>query len=156
MREKFFAAPAAGLALLCILSGCAVVAPRWEVTTVEQRDRGASPASYESAIKRYLQETLKDPDSLQLRIVKGPSQWAIRDAVVTERPNFMVGKGYMRETITDVWLVTAEVNAKNSYGGYTGWQRYEFALVGESIVRATNLHEEQLESERAYDSLIRR
>lgn len=62
-----------------------------------------------AALQAHLGRTLKDPDSIkQFRVLTSPA-WA------TWR-----GTGYWANSMDGGWLVCYELNAKNSYGGYTG------------------------------------
>lgn len=68
-----------------------------------------SDAEAVAALQAHLARTLKDPDSIkQFRVLTSPA-WA------TWR-----GTGYWANSMDGGWLVCYEVNAKNSYGGYTG------------------------------------
>ena len=96
------------------LSGCA--AP--SATELANADYGPYPAEYEQVIKRHLDFVLKDPDSAKINIVKRPSTgWS-----------GLGGRKYG-------WIVCAEVNAKNSYGGYTGSRLSFFMLKNDSVIQ---------------------
>jgi hypothetical protein len=61
------------------------------------------------ALQAYLGRTLKDPDSVkQFRVLTSPTWTTWR------------GTGYWVNSMDGGWLVCYELNAKNSYGGYTG------------------------------------
>lgn len=57
-----------------------------------------------------LRPRLKDPDSAQIRLLGTPKAMVIK--AVPMMTNGGAG-----------WRICAEVNAKNSYGGYTGYKR---------------------------------
>ena len=60
---------------------------------------------------RYLQSTLKDPDSIkQFSIVSGPLSTYWRPSAFSSE-------------YSAAWLICFEYNAKNSYGGYVGVKR---------------------------------
>lgn len=73
----------------------------------------APPAGWESRIDRYFEEALKDPYTAHKRIVRGPRY-----------DHFHIGLG---QDYTG-WGVCYSVNARNSYGGYTGAQLYFFIV----------------------------
>jgi hypothetical protein len=101
------------------LAGCA------SAPTVEEQqhaDYGARPTTYVDAVHSYFESTLKDPDSLQIREIAPPVKAWERDAPIKG------GK------LTYGWFVTATINAKNSYGGYVGFQTYTFVFRGEQMV----------------------
>jgi hypothetical protein len=84
---------------------------------------GEPPRGYEDAIRAYFETTLKDPESARYKFgepfkAHGNSGW-MRGGGVT-----WVG-----------YAVDVDVNAKNSFGGYTGYQRYIVAFTGEQIYR---------------------
>lgn len=78
----------------------------------------------EPAIRAYFDKALKDPESARYEIGKPV-------------------KGYYGKTLSNLagprdikygWLVPAGVNAKNSYGGYTGTHLYHCWFRGETLV----------------------
>ncbi len=104
------------LICLCLLFGCA---PRPTAEQLASADYGAYPYNYQQVIDRYLAARLKDPASLQYEHIKGPTSiWV---------PSIASGKyGYG---------VCAYVNAKNSFGGYTGWKIHFFLLRDGAITK---------------------
>ncbi|WP_424947039.1 hypothetical protein [Candidatus Spongiihabitans sp.] len=98
------------------LSACASQPTASEIANA---DYGAYPAEYERIVKGFLQRVLKDPSSAQLRKIKGPhSQWS---------SYFGAAKfGY---------AVCYGVNAKNSFGGYTGEKTHYFLIRNGSVVQ---------------------
>jgi lipocalin-like protein len=86
---------------------------------------GDMPADYEKAIRKYFQEHLKYPDSVQYQEITKPLQ-GYTTAVT--------GTFLMRETRVYGWLVKATINAKNSHDGYTGFKTYTFLFRGENVV----------------------
>ena len=105
--------------LLCVLlgvasmTGCAPKPPSSvEICTANY---GALPGNYQDLIKAHFNTLLKDPESARytfLPTYKGYSQ----DGVLAESSGG-VKYGYGAPVL---------VNAKNSYGGYTGNQQYAF------------------------------
>ncbi len=92
-------------------------------------DFGAMPAEPEPAIRSHFDQTLKDPES---------ARYQVGNPV----------KGYYGKTTNNLagprdvkfgWLVPTKVNAKNGFGGYTGWHLYHCWFRGESLVRVIDL-----------------
>ncbi|MCW2477758.1 hypothetical protein J5224_01345 [Candidatus Symbiopectobacterium sp. NZEC135] len=100
------------------LSGCATQQPPTQ-TQIAAASYGELPSNYQDQIKSHFSATLKDPYSAQytfLPTFKGYSQdgaWAPSGGKV------MYGH-----------VAPVLVNAKNSYGGYTGNQRHVFIFSG--------------------------
>src|SRR5438477_6228366 len=91
--------------LLTLIAGCAS-APTAE--KLANADYGDYPANYRQLIRDFFQVALKDPDSAQYQFrepYKGYSKKAL-----------IVGGGVDKYG----WICNVNVNAKNSYGGYTG------------------------------------
>ena len=97
--------------LAALLAGCATPMPTQEQITAA--DCGPTPASAQDAIKHWFDTALKDSDSARLRFGE-PKKGVVRDAPIEG------GKLHWG------WIVQVQVNAKNSYGGYTGFQDYSF------------------------------
>ncbi len=110
MKLKIFIA--ATLALL--LNGCA--APSAE--DLAKADYGSYPSNYEQIIKRHLDMVLKDPESAKVTFLKGPyTGWS--------------GLGGRKFG----YIVCADVNAKNSYGGYTGGKLSYFMIKNDAVIQ---------------------
>lgn len=76
---------------------------------VATADCGPYPESYQQLAKAAIQQTLKDPDSAKFEFPGKPYKgfsYAHTD--------------FKNETTVFCWTVAVKVNAKNSYGGYTG------------------------------------
>jgi len=76
----------------------------------------------EAAVKTWCDGHLKDPFSAQTRgiLVLGPGAYQI---------GLVSGGGWRYG-----WLVSFQVNAKNSYGGYTGWTFREWLWQNGQII----------------------
>lgn len=72
-------------------------------------DFGTIPGDYESVIKSQMDRTLKDPESAKYRFGQTLHAWANRGS---ESGGTLMWTGQ---------AVQMEINAKNSYGGYTGF-----------------------------------
>jgi hypothetical protein len=85
-------------------------------------DYGAYPSNYETIVRAYLGKSLKDPESARYGEFTKPEKDQAIESVGQRRALY----GY---------VTCVDVNAKNSYGGYTGAQRYWFLIRDDSVVR---------------------
>ena len=115
--------------LLLAIAGCAMP-PSTE--QISRHNFGNPPVYYQEAIINYFNDVLKDPGSATYAFGKPERYWLRHGNLVENELRF----GYL----VKVW-----VNAKNSFGGYTGKQLHGFLFNGERIV----LH---LESQRLRNS----
>ncbi|WP_137165392.1 hypothetical protein [Salinimonas lutimaris] len=99
MKEKLLS-----LCLVSFLSGCAGVPTQQEVANA---DYGVYPSSHESVVKNYYMMTLKDPASAQYQRVSNPQKTWLGNRI---------------DGVTYGYLVCVTLNAKNSFGAYTGYQ----------------------------------
>jgi len=107
---KTFKTIAAGV-VLGMLSACGTVGggPAFTAESIVQSGDAPSAEQGEMVARSYLQQTLKDPDSLkQFRMTGGP--------ILTSWYQGLISGGGTAYG----WAVCFEYNAKNSYGGYTG------------------------------------
>lgn len=83
-------------------------------------DYGPRPDNFEELVKAWAEQNLKDPDSARYNRISKP------------RKEFMVAnlKPFFG------WSVCADINSKNSYGGYTGAQTHWFLIRDGKIERA--------------------
>jgi ketosteroid isomerase-like protein len=86
---------------------------------------GDMPIHYEEAIRKYFQEQLKRPDSVQYREITKPEQGYTTG---------ITGGFLMREKREYGWTVKATINAKDSDDSYVGFKTYTFLFRGEEIV----------------------
>lgn len=91
-----------------LLAGCAFQKP----PPYADYGQRVTPDQYEQ-IPYYMASRLKDPDSAKYRYLHAPIKAYVNDGLIRGGEVVFVG-----------WLVPFEVNAKNSYGGYTGWEPY--------------------------------
>ena len=109
---------AALIGSLCLLAACAVTQPSVQVSmkTVRSENYGSYPQNYQRQVRQYLRDSLLDPDSAKIRISPPRRVFKIYNPEAKiyspKTPNQLKAEGY--------YLVCAEVNAKNAYGGYTG------------------------------------
>lgn len=100
-------------ALTVALAGCVAPPTQQELT---RADYGPKPESYQVAIKSYMDRVLKDPESARYEFLHSPV------------------KGFSGNPRVFGWITCVDVNAKNSYGGYTGKQRHFFLLKRGSVL----------------------
>ncbi len=72
---------------------------------------GHAPKNYKEIFENGVKSGLKDPKSAQIRNVKEPKKFWSKD---------------LYRGLTPFWLICGELNAKNSFGAYVG---YELAAV---------------------------
>lgn len=101
-----------------VLAGCAVLKP------APDADYGTMPTAYEQPIKAQILGALKDPDSARIKLHQPRKAYRVTNWV---------------EPTLYGYLVVAEVNAKNSYGGYTGYKDYLVFMDGEEILAFTTV-----------------
>lgn len=80
---------------------------------------GPQPSDYGTAIDHYYAQALKDPASVSVYRVSGLFQTTYPMGGFTKRR---------------VWTACVQVNAKNSYGGYTGTQIDAVYFEGDQIL----------------------
>ncbi len=121
-RSLFILFVATVLAIFLSACGVAYNANRSKLlSTATEADYGPPPPDNHQDIEaRAVLATLKDPESARFQF-GGVS----RDAIPS---------GPMSPTAMLVWVTFAQVNAKNSYGGYTGFQPWRFAWTNGRIV----------------------
>jgi hypothetical protein len=71
------------------------------------------PADYKEQIASFFKNHLKDPESARYDFMP-----PMRD---------VIQKGFASPNVMRAWLTPVKVNAKNSFGGYTGFETYSFA-----------------------------
>ncbi|PCI44543.1 MAG: hypothetical protein COB49_10980 [Alphaproteobacteria bacterium] len=110
LRVKFLGT-VFGLAFL--VSGCATVPNE---TLPENFDFGEPPENYAEQTKAYFDLVLKDPASAKYSYVS--------DFIKVQCHTFVL-RGSQRKLTFAGWARQVAVNAKNSYGGYTGPKLYD-------------------------------
>ncbi|MBX3463222.1 MAG: hypothetical protein KF830_08625 [Planctomycetes bacterium] len=91
---------------------------------VEKAEFGAQPVGVEKALREQILAALKDPESARIEFQAARPTWGR----VVGQPDTVFG-----------WEVTAMVNAKNSYGGYTGAKPWSFMLRDGRLLSTTRL-----------------
>lgn len=115
--------PSAFLLFLFTLSGCAQNTIRPEPDQ-KMIDYGTAPTNYKEQINGYWQSTLKDPGSIQIKEIVAPEKAMAYAA--EEHPRSYDMYSDVTFIPTYGYRVCATINAKNSYGGYTGWSTQTF------------------------------
>ena len=92
------------LSLLSLLFSCALMKP--SERTLASLDYGEAPTNYVALFKQGMKMRLKDPSSLQTLDIKPPKKMWSRDL----------------NGVHNYWVICGLFNAKNSFGGYTGFQ----------------------------------
>lgn len=105
-------------ALAITLAGCAQIKAPTDAEAAAA-DYGPFPADFEQTIRRFNAARLKDPASAQYAAWSAPQ-------------TYWFGT---RDTSTYGYLVCVALNAKNSFGGYTGFQTDGYLLRGGVVVR---------------------
>ena len=82
-----------------------------------------APQDYERIVRDWYLQNLKDPDSAKFGRITRP----LKEHAITNKFEQQAVYGFS---------VCAEVNAKNSYGGYTGFKTRWFLIRNGQIVRS--------------------
>lgn len=115
---------------LTILAGCAAL----NEPTPAQLEAATYPTpfkqdKYQAAIKEWAIDNLVDPDSLQIRSVDTTPARKGWIAVCTKYDEFAC----VNRMFYFGYIFNARINAKNTSGGYTGFQDYAFVIRGDTI-----------------------
>lgn len=100
------------LSVAALLDGCASAPITQE--QIAQGDYGTPPPDHKTYLKSYFESVLKDPYSAVYQFGEPYKGY------LTKAP--IAGGGIEQFG----WLVEVSVNAKNSFGGYTGMKQYLF------------------------------
>jgi hypothetical protein len=91
---------------------------------VEKATFGAQPVGLETVLREHILAALKDPESARIEFQPARPTWGR----AVGHPDTIYG-----------WEIIAMVNAKNSYGGYTGSKPWSFMLRDERLLSVTRL-----------------
>ncbi|WP_142890244.1 hypothetical protein [Klebsiella variicola] len=111
------------LLALIILTACAANPP--SLMQLQSADYGALPDNYQQQVKDWWGGMLKDPYSAQYTFGNPEKAW-FKDGILAESGG----------AIRYGWLVPITVNAKNSFGGYTGAESHTVFYSHGKIVSA--------------------
>lgn len=119
--HKFFFA-----LIAAVLVGCAAGPTPQQIASADY----GSPISQEQAedrIKQYFNGTLKDPYSAHYQFSK-------------VEKGYIIGSAFEGKPLYAGYIISVNVNAKNSYGGYTGNQGYQFLFQNGLLVKGLKLN----------------
>lgn len=106
-------------AVACLVAGCATKPTDAEFNSA---DFGTYPTGFKETITTYLQQVLKDPESAKLKFLNEPKKaWSGLDG--------QSRYGY---------AVCVDINAKNSFGAYTGFDT-SFFLIRDNKITASRI-----------------
>ncbi|PHM46625.1 hypothetical protein [Xenorhabdus miraniensis] len=91
-----------------LVTGCVSPMTKQEIGNAKYDDL---PANYQETLRSIIANTLKDPDS---------AKYKFHDARLAYTP----------ASRNVAYVVPVEINAKNSYGGYTGYKTRYYVYVG--------------------------
>ena len=115
MRKIVF--PLLGLACCWAMNGCGIAAQanaqKLQASSKPSDWGEPPPADYKQRVTAFLRERLKDPESAQY-------DWK-------EPLRGVIQKGFASPNVMRAWLTPVNINAKNSFGGYTGFEPFSFA-----------------------------
>lgn len=111
--------------LISMIAGCASGPTQDQIAGANY---GSPPdqSKIEQVAKSFFTMHLKDAGSAQYQFAPSYKGW-----VSTNR---LEGSKFFAGYILDVL-----VNAKNSYGGYTGWQKYQFVFNDGNLLRVSSI-----------------
>jgi hypothetical protein len=89
---------------------------------VSALDHGPKPIQYQRIVKAYLANRLRDENSAQYQFQE-PFKGYTRKAPLAGGGIENVG-----------WVVCVRVNAKNGFGGYTGWKTWRFVIRNNELI----------------------
>jgi hypothetical protein len=96
-----------------------VTACAYQPSNLASRDYGPAPTDYQATIKDFMQTWLIDPESARYSNWRGPIQGWTGGAIVQDQFG---------------WLVCVDVNAKNTFGGYTGVQTHSLLIRNDRVI----------------------
>jgi hypothetical protein len=104
--------------LALALTGCGIAYESRKAhleKTAKIEDYGPRPpADYQDLERQMILNGLKDPESARIEFLGSPMASIIQARFASPKPIL-------------VWVSSARVNAKNSFGGYNGFSLYQFA-----------------------------
>lgn len=107
-----------------LLQGCGST-PIADQRITGAADYGEYPTTYKEIVKQYFDLSLKDPESARYQFGPEPTKAYTRNAII---PNGA-------QPVDFGYVVYVSVNAKNSYGGYTGGQVYRLLIRNGRVIR---------------------
>ena len=107
-----------------LLSGCVTTPTSPTASQIAAADHGVKPSAEQvkTAIQKSIDSKYKDPDSALVKNTTEPEKGVLTLTSIAHGSSFKYG-----------WLVTFEVNAKNSYGGYVGYKK-ESVVIRDGVI----------------------
>ena len=142
---------AALLGSLCLLAACAYTPPSAQVSlkAVRSENYGSYPKNYERQIRQYLNDTLLDPGSARIRIGTPHKVFQTYNPLANTYPP----KTPKELKTNQYYVVCAEVNAKNTFGGYAGWQTQRYRFTNGSMEDEQNFsYRNSIDSDACYST----
>jgi hypothetical protein len=96
-------------------------------------DHGPYPANYKEIVHNYIAKTFKDPYSVRDLEINKPTKGWFTGARIFGEPSAYYG-----------WEVIFTVNAKNSFGAYTGRQQIDLLVRDGQVIKVMNLTHPEL------------
>jgi hypothetical protein len=136
MMQRYFLVPILFAALLML---CSCVGSPPTIDEFAKANYGDKPNKkiYESKVKDWFEGCLKDPESAKYKFDKPKKGWYGKTLSNLAGPR----------KIDYGWIVLVQVNAKNSYGGYTGYKPYHCLFRGEELLWVVDLNKVQWQVE---------
>lgn len=127
---------ASTLTICAVVAGCAAFEAPSQPTPeqIQGADYALPPdsAAIRPAINKWNEDNLKDPSSVQMRKLSEPEKGWV---TVCTQPGVPPYNYCTQRMFYFGYLVKAEINAKNSYGGYNGFKEWTYLFRGDSISR---------------------
>ena len=131
------------LTTLALLSGCSTTKPvattkpvldTLSMKQIHSANYGAYPSNYQSSVRQHLQRNLLDYDSAKIEFYMKPVKVFYTTTLAFDGFLSAFKSSHEGENWAGfpVYLACVNVNAKNTYGGYTGWQTYEYYFQGDT------------------------
>jgi len=123
MRHVFIIFSAAAVAFSLAACGVAYQQERSEILRSARTETFGPPppADYRDTGEAFIKRLLKDPESARFEWIGEPRHEAIQPAFASPHA-------------TPVWVTPVRVNARNSFGGYTGFEPFALAWKNGKIV----------------------
>ena len=110
--------------LMMIIAGCATTPSPEELATAYY---GPYPNEYESIIKSFMAPVLRDAQSAIYKFKEPYKGYAYK--WVDQN-----GNDSLSGTVEYGWVVETSINAKNAFGGYTGFEQINFVIRDNRVV----------------------
>lgn len=111
--------------IFSIMTGCASGPTQQDIANADYGS-AVSQDHAETRIKQYFNGTLKDPSSAQYQFSQ-------------VQKGYIIGSAAEGKPLFAGYIISVNVNAKNSYGGYTGNQGYQFLFQNGALVKGLRL-----------------